>query len=124
VAQTAEVNWGPLSLVIAAGSPNRCTQPEKRAATQSAADVAETGTASGHLVVLSTIVNKCVQPAELGRGPTKSMCRCVKRRRAMALGYVLAAISRASVSSLAGSPCRHVPPPLCPSPSWASRRMP
>ena len=31
--------------------------------------------------LLSTIVNKCVQPAELGRGPTKSMCRCAKRRR-------------------------------------------
>jgi hypothetical protein len=80
-AQTAEVNWGPLSLVIAAGSPKHCTQPEKRAAAQSAAEVAETGTASGHLVVLSTIVNKCVQPLELGKGPTKSMCRCAKRPR-------------------------------------------
>jgi hypothetical protein len=57
-AHTAEVNWGPLSLVIAAGSPNLWTQPENRAAAQSAAEVAETGTASGHLVVLSMMVNR------------------------------------------------------------------
>jgi hypothetical protein len=43
--------------LIAAGSPNRCTHPEKSATAQSAAAVAEMGTASGHLVVLSIIVN-------------------------------------------------------------------
>jgi hypothetical protein len=35
-AQSAEVNWGPLSLVIAAGMPNRCIHPAKRAAVLSA----------------------------------------------------------------------------------------
>jgi hypothetical protein len=59
-AHTVDVNCGPLSLVIAAGSPNLWIHPEKRAAAQSAAEVAETGTASGHLVVLSMMVNRCV----------------------------------------------------------------
>ena len=59
-AHTADVNCGPLSLVIAAGSLNLWIYPEKRAAAQSAAEVAETGTASGHLVVLSMMVNRCV----------------------------------------------------------------
>jgi hypothetical protein len=40
------------------GSPNRWTQPMKRAAAQSAVDVEESGTASGHLVVQSMIVNR------------------------------------------------------------------
>jgi hypothetical protein len=39
-------------------SPNRCIQPAKRAAAQSAADVEESGIASGHLVVRSMTVNK------------------------------------------------------------------
>ncbi len=50
-AHSADINCGPLSLVIAAGRPNRCTQPANRAAAKSAAAVEEIGTASGHLVV-------------------------------------------------------------------------
>ena len=55
---SAEVNCGPLSLVMVEGSPNRWIQPTKRAAAQSAVDVEESGTASGHLVVRSMIVNR------------------------------------------------------------------
>ncbi len=52
----AEVNCGPLSLVMVEGSPNLWIQPTKwvasqSAASQSAADVEERGIASGHLVV-------------------------------------------------------------------------
>ncbi len=55
-AHNADINWGPLSLVIAEGRPNRCTQPAKRAAAQSAVEVDVRGIASGHLVVLSMTV--------------------------------------------------------------------
>jgi hypothetical protein len=40
----------------------------------------ERGTASGQRVVLSTIVKIYKNPEEQGRGPTKSTCRCEKRR--------------------------------------------
>jgi hypothetical protein len=80
VAQSAEVNWGPLSLVIAEGTPNRCIHPAKRAAAQSAAEVDCSGIASGHLVVLSMAVKIYVQPLDLGRGPTRSTCRWENRR--------------------------------------------
>jgi hypothetical protein len=44
-AQRAEVNCGPLSLVIVDGTPNRFIQPAKRAAAQSAAAVDDNGIA-------------------------------------------------------------------------------
>jgi hypothetical protein len=57
-AHKADVNWAPLSDVMVAGTPNLDTQPAKRALAQSAAVMDERGTASGHLNVLSIIVNR------------------------------------------------------------------
>ncbi len=45
-AQRADVNWAPLSDVMVAGTPNRDTQPAKRALAQSAAVMEASGMAS------------------------------------------------------------------------------
>ncbi len=60
--QTDEVNCTPLSEVTTAGTPNLLTQPLRKAFTQSAVVVPASGMASGHLVLLSTTVNKWVWP--------------------------------------------------------------
>jgi hypothetical protein len=57
-AQKVDVNWAPLSDVMVAGTPNMDTQPAKRALAKSVAVMDERGTASGHLDVLSIIVNR------------------------------------------------------------------
>jgi hypothetical protein len=54
----ADVNLAPLSDVMVAGTPNRETQPAKRALAQSVTVMDERGMASGHLDVLSIIVNR------------------------------------------------------------------
>jgi hypothetical protein len=54
----ADVNLAPLSDVMVAGTPNRETQPAKRALAQSVMVMDERGMASGHLDVLSIIVNR------------------------------------------------------------------
>ncbi len=53
-----DMNWAPLSDVMVAGTPNRDTQPAKRALTQSAAVMDVSGIASGHLEVRSMMVNR------------------------------------------------------------------
>ncbi len=55
-AHRADVNLAPLSDVMVA--PNGDTQPAKRALAQSAAVMDVTGMASGHLKVLSMMVNR------------------------------------------------------------------
>jgi hypothetical protein len=57
-AHRVDVNWAPLSDVMVAGTPNRDTQPAKRALEQSEAVMNERGMASGHLEVRSIIVNR------------------------------------------------------------------
>jgi hypothetical protein len=47
-AQTALANWGPLSEVICAGTPNLDTQPLTKAVAQLSAVVLERGIASTH----------------------------------------------------------------------------
>jgi hypothetical protein len=54
----ADVNLAPLSDVMVAGTPNRETQLAKMALAQSATVMDERGMASGHLDVLSIIVNR------------------------------------------------------------------
>jgi hypothetical protein len=54
----ADVNWAPLSDVMVAGTPNRDTQPAKRALGQSAVVMDVIGMASGHLEVRSMMVNR------------------------------------------------------------------
>jgi hypothetical protein len=56
--QTCPVNWGPLSIVTTAGTPNRATQVERKAVVQVAASVLFRGTASSHLVDLSIMVRR------------------------------------------------------------------
>jgi hypothetical protein len=75
-AQSAEVNWGPLSLVIAEGMPNRCIHPTKRVAAQSAAEVDSSGIASGHLVVLSMTVKIYVESVVCCRLATVGSIQC------------------------------------------------
>jgi hypothetical protein len=53
-----DVNCAPLSEVMTEGTPNRCIQPENRAAAQSAAATPLRGIASGQRVVRSTIVKR------------------------------------------------------------------
>jgi hypothetical protein len=55
-AQTADENCGPLSEVMCDGTPNLATQPDIKAAAQSSAAVAASGTASHHLVERSIMV--------------------------------------------------------------------
>ena len=43
------------------------------------ADVSAMGITSGHLEYLSTMVNKCVKPWELGNGPTSFTWMCSKQ---------------------------------------------
>ena len=57
-AQTAKVNCAPLSEVITAGTPNLATQWWSKARAQAMAVVEVKGMASGHLVDLSTTVNR------------------------------------------------------------------
>ncbi len=56
--QMAPQNCGPLSEVMAAGTPNRVAQAAMRAPAQSSAVIEASGTASIHLVVLSIIVKR------------------------------------------------------------------
>ncbi len=71
---TTKENWTPLSEVRTAGTPNLLTQLLKKAAAQLAVEVLTKGTASAHLVLLSTMVSRWVQPpGEAGRGSTMLM---------------------------------------------------
>ncbi len=73
--QTAEENFTPLSEVSTAGTPNLLTQLLKKSAAQLEVEVLTRGTASSHLVLLSTMVSRWVHPpGEAGRGPTMSIC--------------------------------------------------
>ena len=56
--QTAEKNCTPLSEVSTAGTPNLLTQLLKKAAAQLEVEVLTKGTASAHLVLLSTMVRR------------------------------------------------------------------
>ena len=71
--QRAEVKWGPLSEDMSIGTPKRAIQCPMRALAQSEVDVWANGMASGQRVVRSIMVSRCVNPSEVGSGPTKSM---------------------------------------------------
>jgi hypothetical protein len=70
-AHRADVN--DVSDVIVAGTPNLETQPAKRALVQSAAVMDGSGMSSGHLDVLSILMNRYVWPREGGSRPTRWM---------------------------------------------------
>jgi len=57
-AHKEEVNWAPQSEVMTNGTPNRAIKLVKRAFVQSGALMTLRGIASGHLVVLSMMVNR------------------------------------------------------------------
>jgi len=56
--QMEDANWGPLSLVMVAGTPNRWAYPWSSPAAQSAAVTTASGRASGQRVVLSRTVRR------------------------------------------------------------------
>jgi len=61
LAHKEEVNCGPLLQVMAVGTPNRCTQPWRRATAQSAAVVETSGIAFGQRVVDICIkIHRCI----------------------------------------------------------------
>ena len=67
-----DMNWAPRSEFILAGTPNLEIQPEMRALAQSDTEMEDRGTDSGKPKVLLRMVNRKVNPVELGRGPTRS----------------------------------------------------
>ena len=56
--QMEDVNWGPWSKVILAKTPNLEIKPEMKALAQSAAEMEDKGTASGHGEVWWRMVNR------------------------------------------------------------------
>ena len=82
----AEVNCVPRSLVMVSGTPKRQIHPINKAWAQSAAVMAATGMASGHLEVRSMTVKMYVIPREGGRGPTRSTWMWAKRRTGTGMG--------------------------------------
>ena len=67
-----EVNCGPRSDVISAGTPNREIHPRMRAFVQVGVFASGRGMASGHRVNRSIMVKRYVIPSLGGSGPTKS----------------------------------------------------
>ena len=69
----ADVNCRPLSVVMFEGTPYLETHVEMSASTHVAASMLRRGKASSHLVDLSMMVSRYVDPsAATGRGPTRS----------------------------------------------------
>ena len=64
------MNWAPRSEVRLVGTPNLATHPLMRVSAHDAAEMLWTGTASGHLDHLSTIVKMYVWSSDCGKGPT------------------------------------------------------
>ena len=108
---TAEVNWTPLSIVMAASTLNLEIQLATRASAHAVAVVEVRGTISTHLVLLSIIVRHvyCVWPSALVvRGPTRSTCRWGKLRSGMGMGWTGAVGCFCNLSFLA---CCTLPAP-------------
>jgi hypothetical protein len=66
-------------VVIVSGQPKREIQPVRRACATVSAVMSGMGMVSGHRVKRSTAVKQYVYPAEVGRGPMRSMLTCRKR---------------------------------------------
>ncbi len=84
----ADANCTPLSEVRVQGTPKRLTHPVKKAAAHSSVEVPQMGTASAHLVLLSTIVKRWEKPPlAAGSGPTRSTCTCENRFAGSSIGW-------------------------------------
>ena len=76
----SDTNCGPLSEVMCNGTPNLATQFWMYALAIVYVSVSRMGTASSQRVKRSAAVRRYKQPCDSGRGPTKSMWTCSKRR--------------------------------------------
>ena len=76
--KTSELNWEPRSDVMVVGMPNVWTHPKANPSTTLWAVMSERGTATGHLVKRSIIVNRYLNPFDRG-SVTKSIWTCSKR---------------------------------------------
>jgi len=76
--KTSESNWLPWSVVMVCGQPKRYIQPESRACDTVSA-VMGWGKAADQHVKRSTAVRQYWNPADDGRGPTRSTWICRKR---------------------------------------------
>ena len=79
VFQSSEVNCGPLSEERSDGVPKRVTQVAMNARATSVDVTEDSGTASDHRVVWSTMVRRCVNPQVDGScdGPGEAVCNQV-----------------------------------------------
>ena len=72
--QRVDVNWDPLSDVICSGVPHSLTQFCNSVRARESADVFVTGITSSHRVNRSTMVRRCENPLDGGKGPTTPTC--------------------------------------------------
>jgi hypothetical protein len=70
---SCDSNWRPWSVVIVCGQPKRDIQPVMRARATVSAVMSGIGIASGQRVNRSTAVRQYAKPADVGRGPTRSI---------------------------------------------------
>ncbi len=91
-----------------AGTPNRLTQPAKKASAQSWAVVLCRGTASGQRVVRSTMVSTCEKPSLLGgKGPTRSTWTWANQWPGTAIGCRGAFMCRTTLAAAQPWQSRH-----------------
>ena len=72
--------------MIVKGIPYLATHDPRNVRTMVSAVVSTIGIASGHLVVLSTIVSRYLNPRSDGKGPTTSTCTCENRSFSTGIG--------------------------------------
>ena len=78
--------------MIVAGEPKRAIHWLTKASTHRSASTASSGTASNHLLVLSMMVNRYLNPSrEVGRGPTRSTWMWEKRCLGISIGWMAVA---------------------------------
>ena len=69
----------PWSVVMVCGHPKRAIQPDSNACPTVSAVMSCIGMASGQRVKRSTAVRQYLNPADVGKGPTRSMWMCRNR---------------------------------------------
>jgi hypothetical protein len=105
----ADANCTPLSEVTVEGTPNRLTHLVKKVAAHSSVEVPQMGTASAHLVLLSTIVKRWEKPpVAAGSGPTRSTWNWL--HLCVYSGCDLASRALLAASAEFGDVCSHSPP--------------
>ena len=98
-----EVKVCALSQVITDGTPKFLTQLSVKALQQVSALALAIGTASNHLLVLSTMVSRYCIPSLGVRGPTISICNSANRLLCTGRGSILGIMVRFGLETLQGT---------------------